>query len=233
MSACNPKEITKLCQTELHNITFFNHSNEPVCMRTSQAKFIYFNNAFLKNFYDFTDNKIPTYIYDIQLLSDENRDFLLKLEFECSFLSDSVAQSRNILINDTVWQVRIEMIKNAGEIYYVWQFNKFHHLLNINGLYRKGSNVVRYVSFRYAFLKLSNKEVLVFSLYLLGYSYTDISSICCLNKETVKKRISSALRKVEGVYGSDKIKRILLMGDNLEYVVSLVKDYFGSGVNIV
>lgn len=224
MSASDPKDYEILCQIDSESICFFNDSKSPVCLRNSNAQFVYCNNPFFISFINRRKKiSIPFLIDEITAFSDDVKMLLSKFELECAFLSSSTAQSRNILIEKNVWQVRIETIIQNGNVFFLWQFNKFS---NIGSLIKDSRGSVfknRYVDISYLFERLSDKEFIIFPFYLLGFGYAELATKFDLDEDVVRKRVLSAMRKMEILCDVKDWKCSILTGKNLFYICSVIK----------
>ena len=234
MSTCAHKGNLKQSQTPLDLCCFFEHSAEPVCLRNSQSEIIFYNKSFAESFFSKKKQIHPPLSTDyVSSLSKKVKIFLSTLELECAFLSSSVAQSRNIIINNIVWQVRVEILNYGSNVYFLWQFNKFYSLVN---LIDKAMDCVypgKYVDLHDFFSHLTDREIMVLPFYFIGYSYVDISLMTGVKADVVRKRVFSAMKKMKSFCNTSHWRSVILAGKNLFYLFSIIKNLIDDDISFL
>ncbi|MFV4848050.1 hypothetical protein L1P06_17660 (plasmid) [Edwardsiella piscicida] len=228
------KDNVKPCQMIIDNGSFFDISREPVCLRNAQSKIIYYNRSFVSAFC-YKNEKYPTSlsINDIPIFSEEIKIFFSKLELECALLSSSVAQSRNVIIDGCVWQIRIEMLSKNNEVYFLWQFNKFYSIVNLINKNLDYISPEKHIDLRHFFTRLSDNEIMVLPFYLIGCSYVLISSRLGLSEDVVRKRIFTSMKKLEALCDIRDWRNVILTGGNLFYICSVIKTIIDDDVSFL
>ena len=202
----------------------------PVCIRNANSDFIYYNLSFAKEFGCDAKSYAGIHLNDIPCFSNELSFYLTRLEFEVSFVKDNFVQCRNILIKDTVWQVRIEMLTCFVSVYYLWQFNRFKPIKELSSFDLIGLSKEKTISFHDVFFKLTEKEKIIFPFVVIGCGAKEISSILKISEDATKKRVKSVMCKVGYACNPSLLKFYLLDDKNLQFIILLIREFIDGAV---
>lgn len=186
-------------KTLLHIKALYQHSPVSVCVRNDMHEILYANHSYqqLIQFLTFIEKPRHDDIksYNIYL-------FLTQLEFDCFYMGTGCVLSASFECHDRRFQVRMECREFSHEdTIVIWFMNP-----RINNTFTVGvrdlfdeyidSKVSRIIS------NLSNKNLSALSFFILGFTYSEISSLLKVRERTVRRRVEVSKGIISKEYSS-------------------------------
>lgn len=210
-------------KTLLHIKALYQHSPVSVCVRNDMHEVLYANHSYqqLIQFLTFIEKPRHDDIksYNIYL-------FLTQLEFDCFYMGAGCALSASFECNDRRFQVRMECREFSDEnSIVIWFINPKIHNAFVDGA-RDSFDDNSDVKIKNVINKLSNKNLSVFSFYLLGFSCSEISSFLSVRERTVRRRVELSKEVTRKEYSSFKIfKTDLFKSRSINIIFRLVYEF--------